>query len=282
MPGNTANWRVLEGAMRWLRDVEKGSMGMPGAGSFMARMWPVFLLAIVSGVAFDLAKWVITDVRRRIYNKNRNRKYAERKDVDGKKRHKNMKWRTERIGKIKRARGMPLSAPPGFAEALCRQWDKVRDSLEEMIRFGEMMIELEDYVDNEFIFNGAGDIIGRHPGVKGFLAENCPHIGYVTAIRYRILAMKAREVARKQGKPLVQCRTLRELEGQLDGGLGVVKDRHLEEPRRRGCRRRGGRDPQPAIFAVREAVHSVGKLDAPCRRRIINALSEITRELAVS
>jgi len=173
---------------------------MPGGGAIMTAMWPVVLLAAVSGLAFELVKWVVSDVRRHVYNGNRNRKYVEGKRAEGKKVHKNMTWRTERIGRLKNSRGIPLPTPPGFAEDLCRQWDKVRDSTEEMIRFGEMVVELEDYVDNAFIFNGAGEIIGRHPGVKGFLNMECPHIGYVTAIRYRILAMKAREVTETRGK----------------------------------------------------------------------------------
>ena len=247
--------------------------------------WPLLLLAVVSGVVFELGKWVVSDVRRHIYNRNRNCKYAERKRADGRKAHKNMTWRTEKIGRLKHGRGVPLSPPPGFAEELCTQWDKVWDSLEEMTRFGEMMIELEDYVDNSFIFNAKGDIIARRPGVKGFLMENCPHIGYVTAIRYRLLAMKAREVARKQGdggKLRAQCHTVCELVKKFDACLGV-KHRRLECPRRKGCLlKKKERDPQPAIFSIREAVHSIGKLDAPCRQRIVNALREITRELAVS
>ena len=179
---------------------------------------------------------------------------------------------------------MPLEAPAGFAGELCRQWDRSRDSLEEMIRFGELMIELEDYVDNSFIFNGAGDIVGRKPGVKGFLAENCPHIGYVTAIRYRLLAMKAREVARKQGDEAGicgQCETVCKLVKKLDKVLGV-EHRRLEEPRGRHCCRKRDSAPQGAIFTIRDAVRSAGKMDVSRRRRIADALGEITRELAVS
>jgi len=237
--------------------------------------WPIFALAALSGLAFMVAQWVVADVRRHVYNRNRNCAYAERKV------RKNMAWRTETP---RSHRKDPLPLPPGFAENLCRQWDKVRDATEEVTRFGEMMVELEDYVDNAFIFDEHGDIIGRHPGIKGFLAANCPHIGYSTAIRYRILAMKAREIARKQGdiaKIHAQCHTVRELVKSFDARLRV-EHRHLETPRRRCRHPRKDRTPQPAIFSLREAVRSAKTLDSPRRRRVVDALREIMRELAVS
>jgi len=253
---------------------------MPGAGYAMTAIWPLVLLAAVSGLAFELAKRAVSDIRRHIYNKNRNRKYADGRN-ERRKAHKNMAWRTE---KPRDWRKPPLPTPPGFAEDVCRQWDKVRDSPGEVIKFGEMMIELEDYVDNAFVFDEAGDIVGRHPGIKGFLAAECPHIGYVTAIRYRILAMKAREVARKQGnvtKIYAQCHTVCELVKKFDVCLGVER-RHLEQPRRRHRRQKTDHTPQNAIFSIREAVHSARKLDTPRRKRVINALLEIARELSAS
>jgi len=252
---------------------------MPGAATFMTAMWPVFLLAVVSGVTFDIVKWVISKVRRHIYNQNRNRKYGETKRPDRRGERKNMTWRTEKPRDWRKA---PLPCPSGFAEDLCRQWDKVHDSHEELIRFGEMMIELEDYVDNSFIFDYKGDIVRRHPGIKGFLAEKCPHIGYVTAIRYRLLAMKAREVVRKHGdvaKIYAQCPAVCELVKKFDKRLRV-KHRHLECPRQRHCRQKADRTPQCAIFSLRETAHSARMLDTPRRQRVVNALLELARELS--
>jgi len=283
-------WRGVAGVVRWLGEVEAAERGMPGAGSFMARMWPMFLLAIVLGVAFDVVKWVIADARRHIYNGNRNRKYAEGgrsgdncgcaegKRAERKGERRNMAWRTDMP---KDGRKVLLPLPSGFVEGLCGQWDKVRDSMEEVVRFGEMVIELEGYVDNSFVFGDEGEIVGRHPGIKGFLAANCPHIGYGVAIRYRLLAMKAREVARKQGKVPVQCRTIRDLEGKLDGCLGVGH-RRLGRPRGRCRRPRRDCSPQGVIFSLRETARSAGRLDAPRRQRVVDALREIARELAVS
>jgi len=242
----------------------------------MMTMWPIFLLAAVSGVAFDLVKWVISNIRRHVYNRNRNRKYAETKH-EKKKVYKNMTWRKKSPRKpMNRVRPSP---PPLFAKDLCRQWDKVHDSLEEMIRFGEMMIELEDYVDNSFIFDHKGDIVGRHPGIKGFLAEECPHIGYKTAMRYRILAMKAQETG---SKIHTQCCTVCELEKKFDTALGVPH-RCLENPCLDQRRKKRNRSPQGAIYSIREVARSAtGKLDAPRRQRVVAALLEIARELSAS
>ena len=250
--------------------------GMPGSGYFMMTMWPIFLLAAVSGVAFDLVKWVISNIRRHVYNRNRNRKYAETKH-EKKKVYKNMTWRKKSPRKpMNRVRPSP---PPQFAGDLYRQWDKVHDSLEEMIRFGEMMIELEDYVDNSFIFDHKGDIVGRQPGIKGFLEEGCPHIGYKTAMRYRILAMKAQET---DSKIHAQCHTMCELEKKFDTALGVPH-RRLENPCLDQRRKKRNRTPQDAIYSIREVAHSVtGKLDTPRRRRVVAALLEIARELSAS
>jgi len=244
----------------------------------MAAMWPVVLLAAVSGMAFELAKWVVGDVRRHVYNGNRNRRNAERKSDREERVNRNMTWWT---GRRKDHRRAPLAVPEGFVEGLCRQWDKVHDSTEEMVRFGEMMVELDDYVDNSFIFNASGDIIGRHPGMKGFLEEECGHVGYSTAIRYRLLAMKAREAERRR-REVAECGTACGLGKVLDVCLGVAY-RCLERPRRRCRRPRRDGWVQPAIFSMREAVRSAGRLlDVSRRRRIVDALREIAREVAVS
>jgi len=247
--------------------------GMPKGGYYVSVLWPVLLLAAVSGLAFELAKWAISDVRRHIYNRNRNRKYAESRH--GRVREpKNMTWMRS---PKKPWNKVPLSPPPGFAEEVCKQWDRAHDSLEEMIKFGKMMIELEDYVDNAFIFDAKGDIVGRHPGIKGFLAGHCPHIGYKTAMRYRILAMKAQEAG---AEAHAQCDTMCELEGKLDATL-KVPHRRLENPcPYRRCKRRSRR-PQGTIYALRAVAHSASEgVDAPSRRRIADALTEIVRELS--
>ena len=151
-----------------------------------------------------------------------------------------------------------------------------------MLKFGEMMIELDNYVDNSFVFDDAGDIVARHPGMKGFLSEHCPHIGYKTAMRYRILAMKVRSAAQGREKTndvFRECRkrTLRELSEKLDAHL-EIKHRQLTFRHRRRHRCNSN-----AIFDMREWAFSVIKqLPGARRRYFASALLELAKELPVS
>lgn len=82
------------------------------------------------------------------------------------------------------------------AEELRAQWAKVKDSHEEMLRFGSMLCDLEAYVDNSLRRDKNGDVQGRNPGIKGWLGFNCHDIyrKYKTAMRYKQMAVKARQI----------------------------------------------------------------------------------------
>ena len=73
-------------------------------------------------------------------------------------------------------------------EALLEAWRHVRDSKEALVHFGNMMQNLECYVDNSLRFDQAGRIVGHNAGVKGWLAENAPEIAahYTSATRVNI------------------------------------------------------------------------------------------------
>jgi len=106
-------------------------------------------------------------------------------------------------------------------------------------------------------------IVGRNPGVRGWLAEHCPHIGYKTAMRYKSLARKALQSA-KGVKIVAKSETAHALQESLYADLGIPHCR-LEKPRakrRRGSRGRspsmqeGGRSKcQTLIFATRVRAH---------------------------
>ena len=106
-----------------------------------------------------------------------------------------LRHQTEKRRRIRKARSLN---PPPSPEALLAQWHKTRDSVEDVLRFGAMLLDLEPAVDNGLVIDyedGSGHIRGRKPGVKGWLADHCPQIGYKTAMRYKALARKAREIA---------------------------------------------------------------------------------------
>jgi len=252
-------------------------------------LWPLVLATMLLGLSLEAIMLIIREVRRGIYNRNRNLKHASQKtkksakDQNRKYAKKNQTWRTiegKKQGKYHHA--IPLPLPPMFAEDLNKQWDKVHDSLEEMLKFGDMLVELDDYVDNSFVFDG-DTIVGRMSGMKGFLEEHCPHIGYPTAMRYRSLALKAREVAKngKLQKILKECTTICEFGKRLDVLLDVKYRQRKPESSRRVHRTPD--KPQHAIFSMREQTHStIEQLKKPKeRQRFVAALKELVREISV-
>ena len=106
-----------------------------------------------------------------------------------------LRHQTEKRRRIRKVRSLN---PPPSPEDLLVQWHKTRDSVEDMLRFGAMLLDLEPAVDSGLVIDhedGRGHIRGRKPGIKGWLADHCPQIGYKTAMRYKSIAQKAREVA---------------------------------------------------------------------------------------
>ena len=58
-----------------------------------------------------------------------------------------------------------------------------------------MLCDLEAYCDNSLLRNEDGVIIGRNPGMKGWIGDNCPKLlaHYKNAMRYKGLAEKFRQ-----------------------------------------------------------------------------------------
>jgi len=81
-------------------------------------------------------------------------------------------------------------------EQVLDAWMHVKDSHEATIRFGGMLEDLECYLDNSLRRNGNGAIVGRNPGIKGWLQENIPALAlrYTTVMRYKAAAKKLRQI----------------------------------------------------------------------------------------
>ncbi len=91
-------------------------------------------------------------------------------------------------------RRMTINAAP-TPEELLAQWAKIKGSPEEMIRFGSMLCDLEAYVDNSLLRNENGEIVGRNPGIRGWLNANCQPLAahYKTVMGYKAMAEKFRQ-----------------------------------------------------------------------------------------
>ena len=93
-----------------------------------------------------------------------------------------------------RARATTNTCPT--REAILEAWKHRRDSHEAAISFGSMLEDLECYLDNSLRRNEDGVIIGRNPGIKGWLCDNLLEIyeKYTTAMRYKAAAKKLKQV----------------------------------------------------------------------------------------
>ena len=71
-------------------------------------------------------------------------------------------------------------------------WAESRTSLAGKLRLGALLSEIEPHVDQSLIRDEGGHVVGRRPGIRGWLRENCPLLAahYKTAMGYKALADK--------------------------------------------------------------------------------------------
>ena len=95
----------------------------------------------------------------------------------------------------RRVRKRKTENPCPTREAILDAWTHAREGREAMLRFGSLLEDLACYVDHGLRLAG-GRIIGRAPGIKGWLRENIPALAlrYTTVMRYKAAAKKLRQV----------------------------------------------------------------------------------------
>jgi hypothetical protein len=172
------------------------------------------LSAMCAGTALYFAGMMMSyPIRRsrKARQKEAQRRYQEKLRGQSKERH-----------RIKRY--IPTKPCP-TVEAIIAHWDRSHDSLQEMINFGLLLFDVEPHIDNSLIMGkdefGNTKIVGRMPGLKGWLAEHCPHIGYKTAMYYKSLAQKSLK-SQKSKIFIEKSKTLYELRESLFKDLGIV------------------------------------------------------------
>ena len=90
-----------------------------------------------------------------------------------------------------------VNAPPS-PEALRRAWEAAhgaRGSLAGKLLAGTLLSDLEPAVDQTYVRAGDGTIVGRRPGLKGWMRVNCPDLvpHYKALMSYKALADKLRK-----------------------------------------------------------------------------------------
>ena len=126
-------------------------------------------------------------------------------------------------------RRITINAAP-TAEELLAQFARIKRNPKEMIRFGSMLCDLEAYVDNSLRRNDSGAIVGRNPGIRGWLAENCAELSarYKTVMRYKAMAEQFRQVVGLRD-PLPAALVLDGTEAEGESENTVRKDYEMNE-----------------------------------------------------
>ena len=99
-------------------------------------------------------------------------------------------------------------------EEIIDAWKRVKDSNEDLLRFGSLIEDLECHVDNSLIRDGNGEIIGRRSGIKGWLQVEIPALH---AVYSRVMAYKA---AAKRMRQIIELSDPLPLSSVLDMGTG--------------------------------------------------------------
>ena len=88
------------------------------------------------------------------------------------------------------------SNPCPTKEQILDAWLKVKDSNEDLLRFGSLIEDLACYVDSSLIRTEDGEIVGRRGGVKAWLQINIPalYLKYKTVMAYKIAARKVKQI----------------------------------------------------------------------------------------
>ena len=110
-------------------------------------------------------------------------------------------YETERMRRLglteerRRIRSRTTVNPRPTAEQLREAFLHARDSVENMVRLGSLMEDLECYIDNSLVFGEDGKIIARKGGIRRYIQSEIPDLykSYKTLMRYKALARKFRQ-----------------------------------------------------------------------------------------
>ena len=112
-------------------------------------------------------------------------------------------------------------------EQILDAWIVRRRSHEDAIRFGSLIEDLECYIDNTLRRTEDGVIIGRNPGIKGWLKEHIPALAerYTTVMRYKAAAKKLKQITElRDPVPLNAILPLKPSEREVEQDYGADED----------------------------------------------------------
>ena len=175
------------------------------------------------------------------------------------------------------------------SKAILEAWNHRKDSHEAAIRFGSLLEDLECYLDNSLMRNEDGVIIGRNPGIKGWLFENIPEISghYTTAMRYKAAAKKLKQVVEfvdPTPADVVLPRGAEERKGKRDYGADEIPELAIVRARAVWGEVVGGIGRSAtALMARLDALTDPGRVEdanmlAAWREKYANEITERTKK----
>ncbi len=171
---------------------------------------------------------------------------------------------------LRKTRKSSTRKPP-TPEALEAAWAKSRHSLEWKLRLGSMLEDLEPAVDQSYIRDNDGAVVGREPGIRGWLMEHCVEVfdHYKTAMGYKALAHRFR-LAIDLPEPFT-------LEDILDALLDSIESIEAKEKAERDARRAKVKNSGDSTAAEAAAKGVTGASEAP-REGAAEGVREVPRE----
>lgn len=126
-----------------------------------------------------------------------------------------------------------LNGKPSI-DALRNALAHAHESVENMIRLGSLMEDLECYVDNTPYYREDGSFAGRRGGIRRFLQGEAPDLyaRYKTLMRYKALSKRFRQAA-GVGDPVPASAVLPSAEGETISAKAVLCDLPVKEIFRR-------------------------------------------------
>ena len=110
-------------------------------------------------------------------------------------------------------------------------WDIDPRTLYGRLRIGSRLADLEPTLDSRFVFkktrNGSKRICARQPGMKGWMKKNVPTVKYPTAMHYKKLATRLRQLIGLDARIPLEWLLPDSEEGE-DGLAGLTEDERKE------------------------------------------------------
>ena len=147
---------------------------------FLAKfLEPVYILALLSLLPLIGATYLLEPLVDRLLRHVRNRKRAALA-------------RQAACRKSLRRKRMESIREAPTKEQLLAAWEESRTSLAGKLRLGALLSEIEPHVDQSLIRDEGGHVVGRRPGIRGWIRLNCPELDphYKAIMAYKALADK--------------------------------------------------------------------------------------------